>query len=50
VLLTLLSGARVRMQVVDTPEHPGSPPVRLTIPSVTGGPPPSGAGAGRAVS
>lgn len=46
----LLSGGDVRMQVVDTPEHLGFAPIRPTIPSVTGGPLPSGAAPGCAVS
>jgi hypothetical protein len=38
----LLSGRAVRMQVVDARSHPGSQPVRPTIPSVEGGLLPSG--------
>jgi hypothetical protein len=38
------------MQGVDTPEHPGCPPIRPTIPSVIGGPTPSGRAPGYAVS
>jgi hypothetical protein len=38
------------MQIVDASPHPGPHLVRPTIPSVTGGPPPSGATPGRPAS
>ena len=48
--LMFLSGRRSRMQAMDADQHPASRPARPTIPSVIGGPPPSGTMPGCAAS